>query len=117
MAEFKDFVAKAKDIAEGISKKTEELAELARLKTKIIDLESDIERKYRQLGKAYYTFSMELDNDTDIETVITEIKDKTDEAEALKTHYNIKRGIKICENCGSKIQGGGEFCSKCGEKA
>jgi len=116
MAEFKNFVAKAKDIADGIGKKAGELSELAKLKTQIIDVESETERLYKQLGKAYYAVSMGQQADTDPEQLLSEIKGKIEQAAALRAQYNSNRGIKICKICGHQLNNNDEFCSKCGQR-
>lgn len=116
MSEFSSFVAKAKELSELLSEKTAKYAEIAKIKVKIIDTQSDIEILYKKLGKSIYNASNNNGTASEIESDISQINEKRKKLAELQEKLAELKNIKRCDSCGFEASSSGEYCPKCGSK-
>ncbi len=79
MALFDDLTKKASRFTEDAIDKTQELAETAKIKLKIKNLESDLDDVYRDLGKYYFEL---IRNENSVNEEVAEMRRCIDDYEA-----------------------------------
>lgn len=86
MALFDDLTKKAAKMTEEAIDKTQELANTAKMKLKIKNLQSDQDDIYRKLGKRYYDILKDQDVivDLELETMCKQIEDYDQKIMILK---------------------------------
>ncbi len=102
------------------AKKTKEtsetMMEVAKLKYKLIEINSDIDDNYMMIGKLVY----EASEEDDINDKVAELgKDITALIEArndMQEKLNELVNKKQCPECETKLEKDFEFCPKCGYK-
>ena len=112
----KDIILKVKNFAGKTAKKAAKLSgdalDIAKLKLKIVDINSKLDEKYAAIGLAVYE---DCDND-EIETICAEISELREELTAYKIKLSEYSGKKTCPECGKDASRDDEFCPKCGSK-
>ena len=102
------------------AKKTKEtsetMVEVAKLKYKLVEINSDIDDNYMMIGKLVY----EAGEEDDISEKVAE--HKTDIAALLEARSDMQEKLnelvnkKQCPKCDKKMEKEFEFCPKCGHK-
>lgn len=114
---FEDLGKRISETAEVVTKKTEEVVELQKLKNQIRTMERNNERDLRDLGKMVYE-KYQIQEVTDPEVVeICEMIEKRDEAIAdYEKEIAKKKSGGICESCHAPVGKEMQFCPQCGTK-
>lgn len=117
MGKLKGFGKKLSDAAKSTAKKSEELIEIGKVKSKIRDAENNIEKMKMNIGEAAYT---KFKDGGKIFPEAEEMCKGIDEAfESIKNlEANILRlkHIRICPGCSTEVEDTVAFCAKCGHK-
>jgi len=103
-----------------ISKKTDELLEIAEMKIAIRDMESEIEDAKSYIGELVYQYYL---NTHDLKMLSDEIKQKcaeiyemNEEINRLKKKLNLIKGNHFCKFCGEILNPHERYCPYCGKK-
>lgn len=114
---FEDLGKRISETAEVVTKKTEEVVELQKLKNQIRTMERSNDRDIRDLGRMVYEkYQMQEIMDAEV-TEICEMIEKREEAIAdYEKEMNKKRHGDICESCHAPVSKEMQFCPQCGEK-
>lgn len=98
-----------------VSQKAKDVSEIAKLKLDIKSKEDYVEKKYAELGQAYFTAHKEEEDSADREQFFL-IQEALDEIERMKSEVLRIQGASACPKCGAKMPEGATFCSSCGAK-
>ncbi len=98
------------------AQKAKVLTETMQLKGQISTEENNIQLAYREIGKLAYDSQLQAEAEA-----YSEWFDKVREAKErileLEKKINEVEGIRICQNCGTKIPRDAAFCNQCGIKS
>jgi len=97
-----------------VSKKTKDLTETAKLNSQISKEQSNIEQKYREIGKVFYN-KYGTTEDSELKELCENVKNSFEKIEELKNQLNIVKGLTICPRCGKENNIESSFCSSCGD--
>lgn len=103
--------------AEATGKKAGEVVEQTKLNLHIIDLESEINDLYKEIGRLVYASKNETGIDTsEIEAKIFRIDELREEIEQTRAKIDVLKRTRKCPNpdCGRKCSKEDKFCSSCG---
>ena len=98
-----------------VSQKAKDVSEIAKLKLDIKSKEDYVEKKYAELGQAYFNTHREDDECGEREQFFL-IQEALDEIERMKSEVLRIQGAASCPKCGAKMPEGVTFCSSCGTK-
>ena len=111
------------DISDIISEKGKEaaqiakkVAEIANLKGQISGMETEIRKKYRKLGEAYFEAYKVAEVSCEFEEYVQTIRDAKATVAELNRKLAELKGDMECKGCGSVVKAGSAFCSTCGTK-
>lgn len=109
------------DIKKGFTKaaqKTKEtsevVVEIAKLKYKLVEINSDIDDNYQKIGKLVYNAGEDEDITEKLKELCDEITSLSEKKEDMQESYNELVNKKQCPKCGMKLDKDFEFCPKCG---
>lgn len=114
---FEDLGKRITETAETVSKKTEEVVGVQKIKSQIRVMERNNERDFQDIGKMVYDKFKhgELVDEKFIE--LCEAVEKRDEAiEDLSKEIAAIQGKDVCSNCKGHIEPEMAYCPKCGAK-
>ena len=117
MGLFEDAVVKAKDVFDVAAKKTNEVVSVQKLKIKVSQVNSDMQKDFEALGRLYYEAVKQKDEEiTEYKEIIKSIDDKISEVAELEKEIDEQKKSKTCSKCGTKNPDTSFYCSNCGEK-
>jgi len=100
------------------AKKTKEtsetVVEMAKIKYKLIEIKSDIDDKYLEIGKLVYNSSENEDITDKLKEICEGITELTEKKDDLQNTYNDLVSKKYCPKCDMKLDKDFTFCPKCG---
>ncbi|MBR4879029.1 MAG: zinc ribbon domain-containing protein [Clostridia bacterium] len=103
---------KAADVA---SKKAGSVVETTKLNLQIMDINSDIEILYKEIGKSVYLTHTGVEVDPDeLENKLLIIDEKLQLIESIKEELSEKKATSKCPNCGKEYCKEDAFCASCG---
>lgn len=109
----KNAALNAADIA---GKKATSVVEATKLNLKIFDLNTDIEVRYKEIGKIMYAVHVGEETDGErLQELMTEIDEKQETIRQLKEQLSQKKEKVLCPVCGRECRKEDEFCASCGE--
>lgn len=109
--------ANAANAAYAAGQVSTELLATAKVRMKIVELESQVNTALRDLGKMLY--ATHTGTPTESEVMIeklTEIDRLNEELEILKGGIAKEPVVPTCSTCCAQVQEGDEFCRECGGK-
>ena len=109
--------ANAANAAYAAGQVSTELLATAKVRMKIVELESQVNAALRDLGKMLY--ATHTGTPTESEVMIeklTEIDRLNEELEILKGGIAKEPVVPTCSTCCAQVQEGDEFCRECGGK-
>jgi hypothetical protein len=116
MTTFEEVVYKAKEMATAAGRKAMDVADLAKLKLKILDNEKAIDTTMQALG--HLLFDSRVDGAELNEELVCELISQVKELEAanedLRAQMDNTRGRKTCV-CGAINAEDAVYCNKCGK--
>ena len=90
------------------------MVELAKLKYKLMEIKSNIDEKYKELGKLVYC----ADDDTDISDSVNKISDEItaliESQNDMQSRYDDLINKKQCPKCNARMEKDFDYCPKCG---
>lgn len=105
------------DTAEAVSKKTEELVETQKIRSKTISIQRGIDKNYKMLGElVYQRFAAGESMDEEVTEICDLILEQQGELHALKEELATKKNQNCCPNCGNRNPAAAAFCMSCGTK-
>jgi len=117
MGFFDELKATAKSLVDKAGKKTDEVANIGKLKYQSIQLENELKGLYQQLGvNCYAKMVEEADNGDLIASIADEIKAILDEINEVNDKLTAAKNEKYCPECGAKSDLKAAYCSVCGAK-
>ena len=113
-----DKIAKnASDVAKAAGKKAEGIANTAKIKFALANLQSDLDELYEKLGRLYYNTMTGGNADEHSEGVlIGKITTVKADMEILKAELAAAKNENICASCGKNVEKELSFCPYCGCK-
>ena len=109
----KDTAAKTAKIAKS---KSGELYEITKLSISINEIESKIDKLFKNVGiLAYRDYENGAVVSEDIAEIIQDIDSKFREVEELKNKINELKSVSACPKCEATNPKGANFCQNCGE--
>lgn len=103
------------ETAEAVSKKTEELVEIQKLRSRIRGAQRDVQQEYKKIGEMVYRRFVdgeEMDEET--AQMCEHIMDLLNQAARYKEELANKKGQYICPACGYANPKDAAFCMHCG---
>ena len=108
-------ISKAKDMANDLGQKANDVVEVSKLRLSVVSLGSDIDKVYQKLGLMIYemvkagTANQELVNGcvAEIDALKVKLEEATQKIDELK---NVRR----CDSCGNAVDITAQFCPMCG---
>ena len=98
-------------------KKATDMVESTRINMKIYDLNADVDRLYREIGKMLYdTHLGEMADQELVQEKLEKLDEKHREIEELREKLNDLKSAAKCPVCGKECKAGDTFCSECGAK-
>lgn len=105
------------ETAETVSKKTEEVVGIQKIKSQIRVLEKNNERDFQDIGKMVYDkFKQGEVVDVKFIELCEAIEERTESIEEREKEIAALKGKDICSNCKNHLDPGMAFCPKCGAK-
>lgn len=98
-----------------VGQKAKDVSEIAKLKLDIKSKEDYVQKKYADLGMAYFK-KYKDDEDCEDREQLFLIQEALDEIERMKAEVLRIQGAIECPKCGTKMPEGAAFCSSCGTK-
>jgi len=112
-----DIGKKISEAAQVAAKKSSELVEVTKLNISINTEEDRIQKLYEQIGKEIYEyFKSEEDVPEELKDVCSEIRAREATIKDIKDRILEIKNLKACIKCGTDLEMGVLFCSKCGAK-
>lgn len=101
-------------------KKTKEtsgtVVEIAKLKYKLAELKSDIDEKFKNIGKFVYNAGEDEDITEKLKELCLEIAELSQKKDDMQENLNELTNKKLCPGCNTKFEKEFGFCPKCGYK-
>ena len=98
-----------------LSGKAQELADTAKLNSKISDAKSLMKRVYAQIGEEYYKAHKD-DADNEFAAKFRMISEAEESIAAYRSELDRMKGTVRCTSCGASVSKDALFCPKCGAK-
>ena len=118
MKTWEELVGKAKEVAVTAGRKATDVADLAKMKMKMIDNEKAINSTMEALGHLLYDSrhdGAEL-NEELVQELVEQIKELEAANEQLRAQIDNTRGRKTCTACGTANTEDAAYCNKCGKE-
>lgn len=110
----KDTAAKTAKIAK---EKSGELYEVTRLTFAINELETKIDKLFKNIGMlTYRDYENGAEFSEDITLLLQDIDSKYEEISAIKEEINKIKNVEVCPKCQKTNPTDANFCLSCGEK-
>ena len=117
MSIFEDAILGAKDLGSAVGKKTGKLVDTAKLRVNAAEINSEIKKRYEELGRAVYEARK---SDTSIDGIIDEcvvsIDELNDRLDEVKERIAGLKNKISCPSCGASMDPGSLYCSRCGAR-
>ncbi len=107
-----EFAAKT---AETVSSKAQDVYNSSKTNLKILDLTTDVEVLYKEIGRIIYAAHTNEEASTEeLDARLLAIDEKMKEIEDLRISMASESEEKVCSECGKKNPSESNFCSNCG---
>lgn len=111
---FNDIKKGFKKAAKKTKETSETVVEIAKLKYKLVEINSDIDDNYMMIGKLVYNAAEDEDITDKLKELCDEITSLTEKRNDMQDNYNELVNKKQCPQCDAKLEKDYEFCPKCG---
>ena len=107
-----EFAAKT---AENVGNKATDVYNSSKTNLKILDLTTDIEVIYKEIGRLIYAAHTNEEASTEeLDAHLLAIDEKNAEIEELRATLGVKETSKFCTSCGKENSSDSNFCASCG---
>ena len=103
------------DAADMVGKKTVTMLEEGKLLFKIREIERNMDKSYRKIGRFLYENNREL-LDGPLAQVAENIDVDAEQLAIMQREYAEIRGMKFCENCHTLNKETSVYCNQCGAR-
>lgn len=101
--------------AENVGNRATDVYNASKTNLKILDLTTDIEVIYKEIGRLIYAAHVSEEASTEkLEEMLETIDAKMGQIEELRASVASDRAVKVCPSCGKENEGDSNFCSGCG---
>ena len=110
-------IVKAREAIDVVSKKTEEIVTVEKLKFDVSSIKSKLEKDYKKRGQ--YCFENGLVDGgahQKAKEMVEAIKEKLNEIEKLNLEIAAAKAKRLCPACSAAVAENAKFCNNCGEK-
>ena len=107
-------VDSSKKLAQATAAKSKTVAESSRLRSAITDEKKFLRQSFAKLGKLYYENRISGGNAEALAELCGEIDAHYLELQSLEERLNLQKGIVVCPECATEIEGECKFCPNCG---
>lgn len=115
MAFFNDLKKSISEVSETVVKKSGNIVEIQKLKSKRSSLESECKDLYEKLGKMYFDIYVAGDmTDMEASQICEQIQANQEAQEETTQAITRAKGTTLCPNCKAEISTEVSFCPKCG---
>lgn len=95
-----------------------ELSEVERVRQNMVQIETEIQQKFMQLGAIFFKDHLEDDQlEESYKEIVDQVKKLDQNRKGFHSHMLRLEGNMMCVNCGEIIPYGSVYCSKCGKRA
>lgn len=114
---FEDLGKRITETAEAVSKKTEEVVGVQKIKSQIRVLERNNEKDFQTIGKMVYDkFKQGEVSDVKFIELCEAVEERKESVEAYLKEIAGLQGKDICPNCKNHIEPDMAYCPKCGTR-
>jgi len=114
---FKNLKQALTETAEVVTKKTEDVVEIQKLRSKIHNAKKNVEVDYKKLGIIIYQRYLSGESvDEELANICVALDDMLAEVEKYKDELAEKKGLNVCDSCDATNPKDAAFCMKCGSK-
>ena len=107
-----EFAAKT---AETVSTKAQGVYNSSKVNLKILDLTTDVEVLYKEIGRIIYAAHTNEETSTEeLDERLLAIDEKLKEIEELRLSVASESAEKVCPECGKENSADSNFCANCG---
>lgn len=115
MNNFDVIMNKARELVNVASKKTNEVISISKLKMEHLNMTTDLQKKYENLGMlCYREFKTSSDNSAAIKQLVQEIDELSIKIDQYKDEISKIKNMIICPICGNRNLKNSVYCSACG---
>lgn len=107
---------KVLEVGNSANAKAKDIAELAKLNSKIRTYEAEIQKNYEKIGAEIFATRLETDVNHDFEDEFQEIIDKMEGIANCREMICEIKGTMRCSVCGAEVEKNAYFCKKCGAR-
>ena len=90
------------------------MVEIAKLKYKLMEINSDIDENYLKLGKLVYSAEDDEDISDNVQIISDAITSLIEAKNDMQSRYDDLVSKKQCPKCGTRLEKEYDFCPKCG---
>lgn len=117
MSVFDDVVVNAKSAANAVGKQASKLMDLSRLRLSAADLNGEINKKFKALGRTVYDARKAGADSADaVAEASAEIDELMEQLEAVNAQLASAHAKVVCGYCGQENAQEAVYCSKCGHR-
>ena len=117
MGKLKGFGKKLSNAAKNTAKNAEEMIEIGKVKGKIRDEESNIEKIKMQIGEtAYNKFKEGTATFPEAEELCSGVGEALEKIKDFEEKILMLKHIRVCPECATEVEDTVAFCAKCGFK-
>lgn len=117
MSMFDDVVVNAKSAANAVGKKASQLLDLSKLRISAADLNGEINKKFKVLGRLVYDARKSGEDPAEeIASVSGEIDELMEQLDAVNAQLSAAHAKVVCGFCGQENFQDAIFCSRCGHR-
>ena len=116
--EFKDIQKAVAETASAAGKKAGDIANKAKIRFALANMQSDLDELYEKLGKLYYqSFATGANNSAKESALISKIESLKTDMEILRAEIGLyPKSSRECPVCGKSVPKNAEFCPFCGKE-
>ena len=101
--------------AENVGNKATDVYNASKANLKILDLTTDIEVIYKEIGRLIYAAHTNEEASTEsLDEMLEKIDEKMNQIEELRASVASDNAVKVCPSCGRENKADSNFCSGCG---
>lgn len=105
------------DTAEVVTKKTEDVVEVQKLRSQIYNARKNVETDYKKLGEILYQRYLSGESmDAETAEICENIHDVQEEIQKYQEELSRKKGRNVCDACDTNNPKDAVYCMKCGSK-
>ena len=115
MGTLDDIFNRARDVANDLGQKANDVVEISKLKLSIVSLGSDIDKVYQKLGLMVYEMAKSgSENRELIDGCVAEVDALKQKLDEVNARVDALKNVRRCDSCGNAVDISAQFCPMCG---